>query len=52
MTNDEAVVLWEADFSFEGKSPVSHLKVAQLQEGVSNIVVAREDGLIEVFTFN
>ena len=34
LTSDEAVVLWEADFAFEGKAAVSHLKVAQLQEGV------------------
>ena len=51
LTNDEAVVLWESDFSLEGKAAVSHLKVAQLQEGVQNIIVTREDGLIEVFTY-
>ena len=34
LSNDEAVVLWEIDFSFEGKAPVAHLKVAQLQDEV------------------
>jgi hypothetical protein len=52
LTNDEAVVLWESDCSNEGKAAVSHLKVAQLQEGVQNIVVTREDGLIEIFTYS
>ena len=34
LSNDEAVVLWEVDFTFEGKAPVAHLKVAQLQDEV------------------
>ena len=30
LTNDEAVVIWEADYSLKGKAAVAHLKVAQL----------------------
>ena len=51
LTNHEAVVLWESECSIEGKAAVSHLKVAQLQEGVQNIIVTREDGVIEIFTY-
>jgi hypothetical protein len=28
LTKDEAIVLWEVDFTFEGKSAVTHIKVA------------------------
>lgn len=28
LTKDEAVVLWETDFTLEGKAAVSHIKVA------------------------
>lgn len=28
LTTDEAIVLWECDFTFDGKSSVSHIKVA------------------------
>ena len=51
LTNQEAVVLWESECSLEGKAAVQHLKVAQLQEGVQNIIVTREDGVIEIFTY-
>lgn len=51
LTNDEAVVIWESDCSIEGKAAVTQLKVAQLQDGVQNIIVTREDGLIEIFTY-
>lgn len=51
LTTDEAVVLWESDFSFEAKAASSQIKVAQLQDNVNNIIVAREDGMIEVYTY-
>lgn len=51
LTKDEAIVLWETDFTFETKSIVSHIKVAQLKEGTQNIVVTREDGLIEIHSY-
>ena len=52
LTKDEAIVLWEVDFTFEGKSAVTHIKVAQLKEGTDNILVSRDCGLIEVYTYS
>jgi hypothetical protein len=52
LTQDEAIVLWECDFTFDGKSPVSHLKVAQLREEQNHIVISRDDGTIEIFTYS
>ena len=52
LTADEAIVLWETDFAFEGKSIVSHVKVASLKEGALNACVSREDGSIEVYSYS
>jgi hypothetical protein len=52
LTRDEAIVLWETESVFDTKSAVYHIKVAQLASVNYNIVVTREDGLIEIFTYN
>jgi len=51
LTEDEAIVLWETDYSFENKSIVTHVKVASLKEGISNICLTRDDGAIEIYSF-
>jgi hypothetical protein len=54
LTKDEAIVLWETDFTFEKKSGVSLIKVASLSpdEGPNHLIVTRDDGHIEVYTYS
>jgi len=52
LASDEAIVLWEVDCTFEGKSAVSHIKVAQLQEGQQHVVLTRDDGTIEIYSYS
>lgn len=54
LTKDEAIVLWETDFTFEKKSGVSLIKVASLSpdEGPNHLIVTRDDSHIEVYTFS
>ena len=47
LTKDEAIVLWENEV--HGKSSISHIKADSL--GDQNIVLARDSGDIEVYTY-
>lgn len=53
LNSDEAILLWETeDFRFGEKAAITHIKVASLKEGSSNLILTREDGMIEVYTYN
>lgn len=53
LNSDEAILLWETEEYGQGdKAAVSHIKVASLKEGSTNLVLTREDGLIEVYTYS
>ena len=48
--HDEAIVLWEVDYSEQTKAPVSIVKVATLKNAL-HLVVVRDDSTIEVHRF-
>lgn len=54
LTRGEPVVLWTLDGSLMNSSSVSVIKICKLfqeEEGFFNMIVGRDDGSIEVYTF-
>lgn len=52
LTEDESVTLWEDELSNGNGSPISVIKTANFANGQQHMIIARDDGSIEMYLFN